>query len=70
MLGMNELNRYCTDRDVILALCERLDGVSESSVYRWLRGACKPSQRMRKAIARATDGAVPVESWTKKGRKR
>ena len=36
---------------------------SRQTIHRWLRRQVLPSPAMRWCIARATDGAVPAESW-------
>jgi hypothetical protein len=47
------------------AECARLTGlrVNPRVVSRWARGDVTPNQHSRVLIARATAGAVPVESW-------
>lgn len=60
---MNEaLLEYLPDTEAIDAFATKL-GISESTCYRWLRGANVPTMRLRKEIARVTKGAVPVASW-------
>jgi len=38
-------------------------GVSGTSVYKYLSGGCIPSEAVRVAIERETDGAVPAGLW-------
>ena len=59
---MEELEKYIAgNRDRLLALARKLD-VSESTIYRWLRGEAMPSPATRRRIERATKGAV--KGWT------
>ena len=49
-------------RESVLDLAAKLE-VAESTVWRWLRGKNRPVMSLRRAIARETDGEVPVKSW-------
>lgn len=58
-----KFNEYLGDsRENVLQIAAKLE-VAESTVWRWLRGKNRPVMSLRRAIARETDGAVPVKSW-------
>lgn len=64
---MNEslLADYLNEHAESQSAFARRAGVSESALSDWLRGRRNPDVTSAVAIERATDGAVPVESWVR-----
>lgn len=65
-MGRELLAKYLEDnnKETQTAFADRA-GVSAQAVSGWLSGERWPDVTSAVAIARATDGAVPVESWVR-----
>lgn len=65
----NELYRYLEENELTQReFAKRLSKVRgwpvyQSQVNKWARGVHRPGREIQGFIARATKGAVPVESW-------
>lgn len=64
MADAKELLKICIEgrRVTVKAAAEQM-GVPQSALWYWLRGASKPRDAGRRAIARWTRGKVPVSAW-------
>lgn len=61
--GRTRLAHYLKGHGLRQKELARAVGCSPNAVCQWLAGAYRPSLALRAALARATDGAVPAESW-------
>jgi transcriptional regulator with XRE-family HTH domain len=63
------LARYLKKHKMSDAEFARRLGVQDSTVYRWRTGKRRPDIDSANAIERATNGAVPASSWSRRVRK-
>lgn len=61
--GAGSLGEHIAYEGLTIGIFSRLVGVSTCTVSRWINGHKIPSPDQQAAIAKATDGAVPVDVW-------
>lgn len=67
--GIALLERHLTETDTSRAAFARRAGLHASTIQKILDGDRHPDLHTALAIASASDGAVPIESWPKPERK-